>query len=150
MKKFISLLLILVLCLSLCSCGEKASAEAVPEETQSQEEYLAELLTSEKWLANTRYSQKNERYTFLKNGYGIRTWSNFGLDDSGDAFQWHLDGNKLLLIFEGSNDAFDVDWLYTFDEKKEIFTCVDNATETRIEVNFLPESRMDEFVKETE
>lgn len=166
MKKILSLILILVICLSLCACGacncgccEKAAAEAavvetVPEETQSQEEYLTELLVSEDWVDlcyNYYYSHdpSNTRYTFLHNGYGV-------FDYDGDhyntvCFQWVLDGNKLLVMFEkhidSSSSVINSD-LYIFDNEQGVFTqklydpSINNYTE---EIALIPASRIAEF-----
>lgn len=148
MKKSISLLLILVLCLSLCSCGEKASAEAavsesVLEETQSREEYLTELLVSEKWISSIHLiTDRYNTNVFLRTGYGIRTAGQN--EDRGSSFLWTLDGDKLLVMFEdnGNNDSL---WIY--DEERGVFLHNHDHEETLI---LFPESRMDEFVKETE
>lgn len=157
MKKILSLMLILVICLSLCACGacncgccEKAAAEAavvetVPEGTQSQEEKLTELLVSEDWVDLLYYHNASDtRYTFLRNGYGA-------FDKGGDHndiyyFQWVLDGNKLLVMMEDI-DILDSD-LYIFDNEQGVFTqklydsSIHNYTE---EIALIPASRMAEF-----
>lgn len=162
MKKILSLILILVICLSLCACGacncgccEKAAAEAavvetVPEETQSQEEYLTELLVSEDWV-DLNYSRdpSNTRYTFLHNGYGVFDYD--GDHDNSVCFQWVLDGNKLLVMFEepigGYSGSSNSD-LYIFDNEQGVFTqklynySIHNYTE---KIALIPASRMAEF-----
>ena len=165
MKKILFLMFVLVICLSLCACGacncgccEKAVAEAavvetVPEETQSQEEYLTELLVSEDWvdLFAHYYSRdaSDARYTFLHNGYGIFDYG--GDHDDSICFQWVLDGNKLLVMFEGDMDSTsDVNNsdLYIFDNEQGVFTqkrydsSINNYVET---IALIPASRMAEF-----
>lgn len=160
MKKILFLMFVLVICLSLCACGacncgccEKAVAEAavvetVPEETQSQEEYLTELLVSEDWV-DLQYDASDARYTFLHNGYGVFDYG--GDHDDSVCFQWVLDGNKLLVMFEediDSGSSVNNSDLYIFDNEQGVFTqklydfSIHNYTE---EIALIPASRMAEF-----
>lgn len=154
MKKILSLMLILVICLSLCACGacncgccekvaaEAAVAETVPEETQSQEEKLTELLVAEEWMNPHDYTA---RYIFLSNGYGL--YNDTGDHDSGRWLQWVLDGNRLLVMIEPGGE-YDYGDLYTFDEERGAFTkkiydyTIHNFYE---DYRLIPESRLDEF-----
>jgi hypothetical protein len=162
MKKILSLMLIFVICLSLCACGacncgccekvaaEAAVAETVPEETQSQEEKLTELLVAEEWMD---IDAIDSRYIFLSNGYGF--YSEDGDHYNGNWFRWVLDDNKLLVMVEPGVESYtsnpnssNRNDLYTFDEEQGAFIQkiyhyeIHNYYET---VQLIPVSRQNEF-----
>ena len=158
MKRIISLLFILVICQSLCACSqcncgccekiatEAAVSESIPEKNQSREEYLTELLASEKWIStipNYLVTDGYSRKSFLRTGYGIRSYTQGNnVTDYGDSFLWTLDKDRLLICFEGNNNE---DTLWVYDEENGVFIH-NHVHETLI---LFPESRMDEFIKAT-
>ena len=131
MKKIITMLLTLAVCLSLCACGQNAPVtEAAPEETQSREEYLAELLTAESWYWGTSSSE----LVFLESGDGIIMYSG---SNSDRALTWKLSEDKLLLVFGDGLGK-----LYTYDEDLGVFVGV--AADDG-DLMLIPASRVDEF-----
>ena len=128
MKRALSLILALVLCLSLCACGsggkETTPPETtVPETTVSSKEKLTSLLISEKW----KDTETGGDRIFLESGNG--KWGE-------QSITWELSGNILMITCNGG--LFPWSRMYTFNEEHGVFVWDDGGL-------LIPDSRYSEM-----
>lgn len=123
MKKLLALLMVIVMCLSVCACGESEKTNKADDKNSAsqKDDKLETELTSQTWYDISCVDKENElagRVDFKKDGTGHFKNYTEVLD-----FTWEIKGEKVLMDMDG------IDVEYTLSNNNDRYELTDIAGE---------------------